>query len=276
MLQIKLADRANPNKYNCVERQLFQCLEIMIPKGSEFLNRAYVHAGGIVGGLNSGQANTSEIRKKSIVEIDNLCGMIAEFACKAVLQWIYGNDKIFKPDSSSSINQIDLKLYSGKTIEVRSSCVRNGIDFALFFRNKEKPDEQYFDVIGPYSNNYKPGEILKDYYMRVLYECDKTDFMRLLETPDMKCGRTDKKTTKLMQEQMDSDYLRLYITGGATKNMMEDEALYQLKHLLPSGGEVRVESDYRVIPLAKSLDIGAFVSALESENDDLKRLKRLV
>ncbi len=60
--------------------------------------------------------------------------------------------------------------------------------------------------------------------------------------------------------------IRLYITGGATMRMMQDENFYQIKHLLPAGGQVKEESDYRVIPLAKSLDAEAFLEVLETEN----------
>ena len=154
---------------------------------------------------------------------------------------------IIKPKNNTSHNQIDLKLYNGKTIEVRSSCVRNGIDFAIFSKNIKTSDEQYFDVIGPYSNEYKKCEFFKDYYMRVLYECDKRNFLDLLKKP----------------------VVRLFITGGATKKMMNDSQYYQIKHLTPAGGQVKVESDYRVIPLAKSLDINEFFSILERENEKL-------
>lgn len=207
----------------------------------------YSYAQEILPGLNTRGANTSKKRKLSTVELDNLSGIIAEFACWEIMKRKYGNGKIFHNKSTTSRNQIDLELYNGKTIEVRSSCVRNGIDFALFSRNKYKREEQYFDVIGPYSNGYKPDESLKDYYMRVLYECNKSDFMKLLEEPS----------------------LRLYITGGATKEMMINPKYYQIKHLTPSDGEVEVDADYRVIPLAKSLDIRDFFRVLENENQEL-------
>ena len=83
--------------------------------------------------------------------------------------------------------------------------------------------------------------------MRVLYECDKRNFLDLLKKP----------------------VVRLFITGGATKKMMNDSQYYQIKHLMPAGGQVKVESDYRVIPLAKSLDINEFFSILERENEKL-------
>lgn len=249
---IKYSKRNKTGRYNSVDRDDFVCLEINIPCESQWMKRVYSHARKIVPKLNVGQANSSESRELSIVEIDNLSGLIAEYACEEILNWRYGKKYIVKPESNTSHNQIDLKLYNGKTIEVRSSCVRNGIDFAIFAQNKNVKGEQYFDVIDPYSNEYKKNEFLKDYYMRVLYECDKRKFLDLLEGPT----------------------LRLYITGGATKTMMNDADCYQIKHLTPLGGQVRIESDYRVIPLSRSLDINEFFEALERENDRLKVIYR--
>ena len=172
---IKYDNRRNRGIYNTVDRENFTCLEVNIPNNSNFMKRAYTHAQKVIPNLNFGQANSSEIRELDIVEIDNLSGIIAELACQEVMNWRYGKEKIEKPESDSSYNQIDLKLYNGRTIEVRSSCVRNGLDFALFVRDKKNRNEQYFDVIGPYCNGYKKKEAYKDYYMRVLYECDKKE-----------------------------------------------------------------------------------------------------
>ena len=77
------------------------------------------------------------------------------------MEAILDNPYILFDDAS---RQIDLKVISNnKKIEVRSSFPRNGIEFAICHPSYE------FDVIGPYSNNYKPGEIQKDYYVRTLF-----------------------------------------------------------------------------------------------------------
>ena len=244
---IKYSKRNRTSAYNSAERSSFVCLEINISSQSKWMKRVCAYAQKIVPNLNLGQANSSEKRELGVVEIDNLSGLIAEYACEEILNWRYGKGKFVKPENDTSRNQIDLELYNGKTIEVRSSCVRNGIDFAIFSKNKNNDDEQYFDVIGPYSNDYKKAEIFKDYYMRVLYECDKREFLDLLKKPKV----------------------RLFITGGATKEMMNDPNYYQIKHLTPAGGQVKIESDYRVIPMAKSLDINEFFEVLEKENEKL-------
>lgn len=247
---IKYIKKSRAGIYNAVDRENFVCLEINISSESRWLKEVYSYAQKIVPNLNIGQANSSEKRSLNIVEIDNLSGIIAEYACYEVLKWRYGKKSVFKPGNNSSYNQVDLELYNGKTIEVRSSCVRNGIDFAIFAQNRNIKNEQYFDVIGPYSNGYKKVELWKDYYMRVLYECDKRNFMDLLKKP----------------------IVRLYITGGVAKKMMGDPNYYQIKHLTPAGGQVKIESDYRVIPLAKSLDINEFFAVLESENKELIKM----
>lgn len=229
------------NKYG-IRRENFRCLELNIPTGGEWMKDIQKRAEAIEKKLNAGQANSSEKRDPLTVKIDNLSGVIAEYACDTILRRYVGNNKVEKPSSESSKNQIDIVLAEGrKTIEVRSSCVKNGIDFALFATPNAEGGGQYFDVIGPYSNGYKPGETEKDFYMRVLYCCEKKDFLKLLDKPT----------------------LRLYITGGATKEMMNDSDIYQIKHLIPAGGEVEIESDYRVIPLGKSLDIDDFMAAIK-------------
>ncbi len=230
------------NKDYAIERETFRCLEINIPTTGEWMAEIKAKAEKIESKLNAGQANSSEKRDKQTIKIDNLSGLIAEYACDMILRGYLGSAKVEKPSSKTSKNQIDIVLADGKkTIEVRSSCVKNGIEFALFAKPKGKENGQYFDVIGPYSNGYKPGEIEKDYYMRVLYCCEKKAFLELLDTPT----------------------LRLYITGGATKDMMNDHSVYQIKHLIPAGGEVEIESDYRVVPLGKSLDFDDFISTIK-------------
>lgn len=226
------------------DRKNFACMELNIPSNGDWIKCVTEYAQRIVPNLNLGQANTSKQRELSIVEIDNLSGIIAESACETILRWQFGEENIIKPPSESSVNQIDIKLKTGRTIEVRSSCVRNGIKFAVFAKDRKNPNQQYFDVIGPYSNGYKQGEQLKDYYMRVLYECDKKQFMSLLSKP----------------------YLRLYITGGVTKEMMCNKDICQDKHLVPAGGQVQIASDYKVVPLGRSLDAKQFLEVMADEN----------
>ena len=59
--------------------------------------------------------------------------------------------------------------------------------------------------------------------------------------------------------------IKLYIMGGATRDMMDDENYGQTKHLTPQNGEVKKEADYRVVPLGKSLDVDEFIGVLKMD-----------
>jgi hypothetical protein len=66
----------------------------------------------------------------------------------------------FKQASS----QIDLEtIKTKKTIEVRSSFPRNGVEFAICSPKYE------FDILGPYKNHYKSDEPQKDIYLSMLH-----------------------------------------------------------------------------------------------------------
>ena len=71
------------------------------------------------------------------------------------------------------------------------------------------------------------------------------------------------ESTAAFMKLLEQPVLTLYITGGATKEMMQNDKIYQIKHLVPAGGDVEIESDYRVIPLGKSLDIVDFISSIK-------------
>lgn len=106
-----------------------------------------------------------------IKHLDSFTGIIAEVISQKMFNE-YFNIKAERPKFITSKNQIDILLdISNKqyTVEVRSSMIRNGINFALFNRFKGVP---YFDVIGPYcQNDYKIDfESLRDIYIRVLFD----------------------------------------------------------------------------------------------------------
>lgn len=62
-----------------------------------------------------------------------MSGVIAEYACDTILRLCLGEDSVYKPKAEKAKNQIDIVLGSGrKSIEVRVSCVKNGIEFAVF------------------------------------------------------------------------------------------------------------------------------------------------
>jgi hypothetical protein len=118
--------------------------------------------------VNPGAANDST-RDRNFDRIQNNCvaGFIAEFCWLRFLNDDGKVGRVATTSFKSAKNQIDLQILKNKnTIEVRSSFPRAQIPFILCH-----PVYQ-FDVIGPYTNNYKPDEIQKDYYVRTLFRMD--------------------------------------------------------------------------------------------------------
>lgn len=129
----------------------------------------------------------------------------------------------------SASNQVDLEIIvNKKKVEVRSSFPRNGAKFAICHPEKE------FDILGPYSNTYKPGEIEKHYFIRTLFELEKP--------------------TDIIKKVRSEDFI-LYLTGGATREMMLDPNISIIKDLIPEDSfEVTSKTSYRVVPFHMALD----------------------
>lgn len=224
-----------------ISKKDFECLEVrVLTKNLEFeeLLNSFDE---IENRLNRNQANSSLQRSSATVHADNISGLLAEHICYQVLCDYLGKANVIKPATNTSINQIDIVVFGNKTVEVRSSCARNGIEFALFAKSANDNKGQYFDVIGSYINKYKLCEIEKNFYMRVIYGFDINNFFNII----------------------DSGEIALYITGGATREMMNDPNLYYIKHMKPEYGFTGFESDYKAIPLGKSLEFNDFISSLK-------------
>lgn len=113
--QIKQQIRKNAfNAKYGIDRKEFRCLELNIPTKGEWMLGIIEKAEKIEGKLNAGQANTLEERDAETVKIDNLSGVIAEYACDAILRLYLGKENVVKPASGSSNNQIDIALKNGK------------------------------------------------------------------------------------------------------------------------------------------------------------------
>lgn len=246
---VELINERSPESNMHVDRKSFMCMHVAVVPNSDFGKRVKDIADNIKSRLNTGQAYSSESRDENVVEVDNLSGVLAEIVCFELLKYRYGN-AISKTESTSAVDQIDITVNESKTIEVRSSCIRNGITFSIFSTRKDNKDDQNINLLGPYSNGYKPGEKPKDYYLGVIFPFGIDDFM----------GKWNK-----------NELIHLFVTGGATNEMMRDKNIYQIKHLKPNRDLfIKVESQYRVIPFAKSLDIREFFSVFELENNDIK------
>lgn len=178
--------------------------------------------------VNPGAANNSmHERSPERILADCIAGVVSEYFWKLYLN--SEENVVSETEFDDASRQIDLKVISNnKKIEVRSSFPRNGIEFAICHPSYE------FDVIGPYSNNYKPGEIQKDYYVRTLFHLyNPTDIISMIS----------------------ADSFKVYLTGGATWDMMIDTDYSKNKTLLPDFGlGVIQKASYRVVPFSKSKD----------------------
>ncbi len=226
-------------RYQTTVRKDFRCLRVTISPDDPFMDKIWKLVETIR--MNAHSANTGEIRTDKIVIADKLTGLIAEYICYEMLADELGKENVIKPESYYSHDQIDIKLNSNETIEVRSSCIRNGIKFALFNVNNE--GKQYIDVVGPYYNSaYKSYENVKDFYMRVIYEGEKSF---------------------VLSEIMNHNYIVLYITGGATKQMLGNKGY--LKYMTsPDDCNAEQKGQYLVVPMSESLDYPEFIRELNS------------
>ena len=195
-------------------------LDNCIDEGKELSNK-----------VNPKSANLSTYsRSSNRVFTNSIAGILAEKL------WIHFLNKM-DINCESTIynnpnNQIDIKIVkTNKTMEIRSSFPFKGLEFALCH-----PKYQ-FDVIGPYVNEYKPNEIKKDFYGRVLYPF----------------------SVDLFYKKLKSNNLEVYLTGGATWTMMGNREISIKKDFVPqdiySLELINKKSEYLVIPFSKSLDI---------------------
>jgi hypothetical protein len=180
--------------------------------------------------VNKGAANNSSYSRSNARVLNNcIAGVLAEYVWKNFLN---ENGEIVSETPLENVrNQIDLKIISNsKTIEVRSSFPRNGIEFAICH-----PIYQ-FDIIGPYDNTYKPNEIQKDFYVRTLFPFE----------------------SNLILAKLKKNSFEVYLTGGATWAMMSDDNVSIVKSFIPedeiSTDRLSTKSNYRVVPYCKALD----------------------
>ena len=180
--------------------------------------------------VNRGAANDSQnVRNMPRVTNNCVAGLIAEYVWKYHLN---SEKEVVKETEMEDIKaQIDLKiLHNDKNIEVRSSFPRNGIKFAVC------SSAYQFDIIGGYSNTYKPGEVQKDFYIRTLFPFQSSQFM----------------------DKVKQDNFEVYLTGGATWSMMGDPQVAKNKHFIPEdeidASRLDTGSSYRVVPFSNALD----------------------
>ena len=193
------------------------------------LNRFIKFGNNLSKDVNSTSANKSDSRRNSNTVLANcIAGLLAEFFWKTVVNLFHKDLLVSETEYESSENQIDLiSIKKNLKLEVRSSFPRNGIGFAICH-----PSHQ-FDILGPYNNSYKPSEPEKDIYLRTLFHVDShDDFLN----------------------RVNNTGIDIYLTGGATWEMMFNDKISLVKTLAPEDSVSNISSDYRVVPFQHALD----------------------
>ncbi len=182
--------------------------------------------------VNPGAANDANLKRQHArILINSIAGTIAEYLWKTFINLTSIETIISETEMLDAANQIDLKgTKNDCTIEVRSSFPRNGLQFALCH-----PRHQ-FDIIGPYSNGYKPNEIQKNFYARTLFPFAFREF----------------------NDRINVNNFSVYLTGGATWEMFQNPDIVSKKSFIPED-EISIErlntqSEYLVIPFSNALD----------------------
>lgn len=212
-------------------------------KDREFIDKLIIKGTQLAEKVNPAAANNgNEPRKRARIINNSTAGLLAEYTWKQYINKKVGNTIVNYTKFTDASVQIDLIINSNKkTIEVRSSFPRNGIHFSVCHSVYE------FDILGPYSNTVKPGEIQKDFYTRTLFHIPKGDsFLELLK----------------------QDSFNVFLTGGATWGMMINDDFAKDKDLVPEDSYLPDEekSTYRVVPFSNALDTIEIFNLINATN----------
>lgn len=167
----------------------YEVIECQIPPNSRYINRTYkvikvvfhnTHENQewlfskvreVSSSVNPHYANNSAVKRNlERVFLDNIGGVLAEYAWFAYLKRIFGKGTVNFTEFNSQ-NQIDLMLSNGKTIEIRSSFPKKGVKFAVC------NEYSNFKNICKYENLYKPNESIKDLFLCTLFETQKENLL---------------------------------------------------------------------------------------------------
>jgi len=210
------------------------------PSDKEFLDKIIKEGLELAKKVNPGAANNgSYTRDEKRINANAISGLLAEFLW---LDYFKSEDiECEQTEFEHSSNQIDILLTKyNKKVEVRSSFPRNGIEFAICHNRYE------FDVIGPYANDYKPGEIQKDFYVRTLYPFNTSE----------------------LKQRIYNDNFEVFLTGGATWEMMIDSSISITKDFIPedelSLSRLNQQSTYLVVPFSKALDSDKLINTIKN------------
>lgn len=178
------------------------------------------------------------VRSQERIIRNALAGLLSESAWRLAVNGLMKKETLSPTNFTHTYEQIDLVTDDNKTIEVRSSFPRKGLAFALCNPAYE------FDVIGPYVNDYKSGEISKDFYVRTLFPFEESELL----------------------ERIRAKGIQMFLTGGATHEMFSDSSLFIEKSMTSMEyvllNQIGPASKYKVIPFSKALDTFEIVEIL--------------
>ena len=244
---VMLKNKANRDKYTI--------LEFKWSNFSEFEKKQILTETDILyKETNSLSANTGLIRSPEKKYIDSLSGIMAEFATtKFFNDFLNENWSAIRPIFESSKNQIDIALNYKEEIynvEVRSSFVKNGINFALYATNNQ--GKTYFDVLGTYKqNSYKSNfESVKDLFIRVLFDISDENFEQFY-----------KKRHVFIDKYINKDE-PFYVIGGMSGKSIIKKGYKKtlVKKDLSSYSSNIKEGEYNVAEISNIYDIEHFMN----------------
>lgn len=229
----EIVDCQNPlsDKFIC---QTFQVVKVVFRNKLKTSTQYYEKAWDLAKKVNPKKANNAtDVRERERLMLDALGGVLAEYGWYYYINRIFGDETVSFTDFNPNTAQIDLRLNNGKTIEVRSSFLRNGVKFALCSQKFN------FRNICKYDNLYKPSEADKDFFACALFETQKTQLLSANEVV-------------------------FYLVGGSSKQMMEDDTLAYEADLIAEDDIVKQKTKYRVIELQNALDMAGFERYLQA------------
>lgn len=228
-------DCQNPNNQSFIKR-VHTLVEGDLRKGTAKYDEILHRAVELANAVNPGAANDSEARRDTErIRQDALAGMIAEQSWLSYINHAFGKVARSTPFEQAN-GQIDILLNNGMRLEVRSSFVKNGIKFGVCH------EQHNFNVVGAYSNLYKPGEVQKSYYLLVLFETAKN---RILTNNEIKFG----------------------LVAGATSEMMKSNGYDN--NLIADGDVTAVKTKYRLLKIKNAHDIMQFENWMQQQGYNL-------
>lgn len=195
-------------------------------------------------------------RKRTFQEVYNaqLLGTLADLACSQLLQKYFeqytpGTFAVIRYDDIRKNNyelpdQFDIQIVPIKAcssvlteIEIRSS-VCNRIPMDAMIRT--------WHILGWYVTDNKPGEKIRDFYMRPIYH-----YTKYASGPEYQLAQADK--------HLKDGSLDLYIVGGATSQILEEDGQLDRGYGLLQEG-----ATYQIVQIIHALAMGAFLKSVLS------------